>query len=45
MKNTTEMKNILEGINSKSDIAEDRINDWEDKVAEIHSEQWKGKRI
>ena len=35
MKDTiTEMKNILEGINSRLDGAEDQISDLEEKVVE-----------
>ena len=47
MKTTiTEMKNILQGINSKVDEAEDQIREMGDKEAEnTQSEQQKEKRI
>ena len=47
MKNTiTEIKNSLEGINSRITEAEERISDLEDKIVEITTaEQNKGKRI
>lgn len=47
MKSTkSEIKNILEGSNSRVDEAEERISKLEYKAVEpIHSEQFKGKRI
>ena len=44
--NTTEIKNTLEGINSRISEAEKRISELEDKMAEITSEeQNKAKRV
>ena len=37
--NTTEIKNTLEGINSRISEAEKRISELEDKMAEITSEE------
>ena len=47
MKNTiTDIKNSLEGINSRITEAEERISDLEDKIVEITTaEQNKGKRM
>ena len=47
MKNTiTEMKNILEGINSKLDDAKEHTSDLEDRIMEItESEQQKEKQM
>ena len=47
MNNTiTEMKNTLEGINSRITEAEERISDLEDKIVEITvAEQNKEKRM
>ena len=46
MKNTTEMKNTLEGINSRINEAEEWISDLEDKTVEITvTEQNKEKRM
>ena len=44
-KSQSEMKNTLEGINSRLGEAEDRISDFEDKVAEnTQSDQQKEKK-
>ena len=47
MNNTiTEMKNTLEGINSRITEAEEQISDLEDRMVEITAtEQKKGKRM
>ena len=34
-KKQTEMKNTLEGINSRITEAEEKINDWEDRMVRI----------
>ena len=46
MNNTNEIKNSLEGINSRITEAEERISDLEDKIVEITTaEQNKEKRM
>ena len=41
----TEMKNILEGINSRITEAEEQISDLEDRMVEFTAEQNKEKRM
>ena len=42
MNNTiTEMKNTLDGINSRKPEAEKQINEWEDRMVEITAEEQK----
>ena len=46
LKTTTEIKNTLEGINSRLEDAEEQISDLEDRVVQItKTEQQKEKRI
>ena len=46
MKNTiTEMKNILQGINTRVDEAEDQLSNLEDKGKENYQNNTKKKRI
>lgn len=45
MKSTTEMKNSLEGIHSRSELAEERYNELEDRLTEImQPEDQRGKK-